>query len=178
VVRLYDDYVSESAERAAAALEIEGSIFERERATFETFNETFQGAQVWKEYFLAPRDKIALTAMQSEADFVIRAELIRVSAWVVLAQSQLMLWSRRGRVLNRFASIPRDAVQVVGLQWDTPNLIVDVSMVSGGVGRLAFSPDDGRYRVVRNVIRKENAYRRAAEWIASKDFGMRAEPEG
>jgi hypothetical protein len=169
VARLYDDYVSESAERAAGALEIEGSIFERENATFETFNQ---------EYFLAPRDKIALTAMQSEADFVIRAELIRVSAWVVLAQSQLMLWSRRGRVLNRFASIPRDAVQVVGLQWDTPNLIVDVSMVSGGGGRLAFSPDDGRYRVGRNVIRKEIAYRRAAQWIASKDFGMLAEPEG
>jgi hypothetical protein len=107
----------------------------------------------------------------AEVGYSINVDLIRLSAWVVLAEDRLMIWSRRDGALHRYAAIPRSALSVVGLQWDTPNLIVAVSTSDGLAQKMAFSPDDGRFRWRGNVARGENAYRRAAAWIGAPTSG-------
>ncbi len=78
-----------------------------------------------------------------------------------------MTLSRTGHTLNRFAALPRGALRVVGKQWDTPNLIISVHPVGRAAQQLAFSPDDGPFKWRQDVIRGENAYRRAAAWIGT-----------
>ena len=75
-------------------LAIDGSLFARPRNTFEALNDAFSGAEVWKEYLFAARNREALCALQNEEDFYISFRLIRVTVWVVLADDRLMLWSR------------------------------------------------------------------------------------